>query len=487
MAIILLANSYHKDSPTSAPEEQALIFEAVKRKITPYPLSSATADSIAEYFDSNTAWAKDIQIFHFAGHAVKDYLVVNSEASEEEKNHLDIEVFAELISKYGTGLKLIFLNACDTAEVAGYLKVPTVIGTTIPVKNRYALRFATAFYDRFMNKGMTVQEALDEAHTDMNKTAENQLVDTKTFQLNEAWLDDPRGNIKQKDARFDPKKIYQAFGDATLRFADWQEQTPAQKPAMVVNMDTQASQDKGLQQDSYLCCNRKTESKTFEERVQRKLSGQNPEPEFLFINSHSEHGPFDLVQRFEKYILQKKWQKNFRSVEYLDFPEADFFDLADAQKPMECLRGIYSAQIAQKMEPRFDSDLLLVLCHKIPNHFWKKGIPAFLEYYVKTFSQILRSEVSERLIVVGLLQHLGKPNQLSVAKKYDATFKYLQENNPQVKYYHGLPLIKDQDVMDWYEEEFKEGFDLKYTPDEEAMSYATARDLIKKIINERHA
>ena len=488
---ILLAYSYQKNDPTSAPKEEADLRNLLRDSIMPSSLFPSDAP-LETVFEPISSTKDDIQIFHYAGHAYDDTLPMSERGDPEFVQHLDIIVFAEIIKDNGKNLKLIFLNACNTAKGAEHLvkvgNVPTVIGTTIPVKNKYAHLFAIKFYDLFVKQALTIGDALKQAHDRMNLYKETTLIDPLTKQLNPEFIDEERGpNIKKPVAGYDSGKIYQAFGDTTQKFADWPKGDGV--PNSTTATGAQSPSDKGLQKDAYLLCNRSFESKDFESRVLAKLNGANTDPQFIFINSHLEHGPFDLVLRFEKYILQRKWATNFRSVEHLEFPEAAFFDIeGDEKKALKCLEEIYKQQLSQKMEQKFPPDCLLVLCHKIPNHFWKPGIHSFFEYYVKVFSKILQCNLSERLIIVGLLQHLGRPNQLRVAEKYETTFKDLEACCPnQVKYYAGLPLIQDQHLIDWYEAEVKTGFDLRYTPEEEEMPYFIARGLMEKIILDHNA
>ena len=497
--IMLIAYAYHQDDPTSAPAEERKLNSAFGNFIGTQALPSATSELISDKFSPNNDIRDDIQIFHFAGHAEQGNPTLNDEDSLEVKNTLDVAAFATVIQGYGRGLKLVFLNACNTANDAQCLvdigMVLTVIGTTIPVPNRYALRFALVFYEFFIQHKKTVEEALKEAHDRAGMTKEEDL--------------ETRGNIKRPGEQIDPKSIYQIFGDKTQRFADWPKGELAQK---ITNIEKEVPVDLGLQEDAFLLCNRDDQARQLFQGVQNLLYDRPmippskkcrtnlfglPQaqiepckvPLFVLVNSSYQNGPFEFLARFEKYILKLHWPQNSLPVADLGFPAADDFDLdGDPNKPLETLRGIYSNHLlSTKSGEAFDQDLLFVTRHALSDAVWKEGYAAFFEAFIKEESQKFQHDL-KRLVVICWLQHTGEGVSLDNAKKYDALFCQLKARFPkQVLHFCNFPLVNPMHVVEWHQDLYDDTVDPDDYNFEDSMPFLKAKKVLKKIISDRYA
>jgi hypothetical protein len=100
-------------------------------------------------------------VLHIAAHGDERYLYL-ADASGEP-----ISITAEMLANFlpaESPPQLIYLNACETAETANYLKkyVPMVIGAPTPISNLSARAAAGVFYAR-VSEGNTVQQAFDAA------------------------------------------------------------------------------------------------------------------------------------------------------------------------------------------------------------------------------------------------------------------------------------------------------------------------------------
>jgi CHAT domain len=98
-------------------------------------------------------------IVHFSGHGDKAQLHFSNESGAL------VPVTGKMLSEffnYENPPKLVYLNACDSANLAKELKkvIPIAIGTTAPITNRAAWASAVVFYDRLL-MGMSVQNAYE--------------------------------------------------------------------------------------------------------------------------------------------------------------------------------------------------------------------------------------------------------------------------------------------------------------------------------------
>lgn len=94
-------------------------------------------------------------LFHYSGHADRDYLEPNDEI-------LDGEGVIHLLGRC-KNLKLVFLNGCSTwGQVEGLLEagIPVVIATSAPVRDDIATKFSKAFYEA-LKHGHNIGESFE--------------------------------------------------------------------------------------------------------------------------------------------------------------------------------------------------------------------------------------------------------------------------------------------------------------------------------------
>ncbi|MCB0060710.1 MAG: CHAT domain-containing protein, partial [Caldilineaceae bacterium] len=124
-----------------------------------YELPFATIDTILDTFQK---YQNDVAIFHFAGHADGEQILVESATGEAEG--ANAEQFAKFLGEQ-VGLKLVFLNGCSTQQqVEGLLNagVDAVIATSRAIEDAEAMRFADRFY-RGLTSGATLSTAYNQA------------------------------------------------------------------------------------------------------------------------------------------------------------------------------------------------------------------------------------------------------------------------------------------------------------------------------------
>jgi CHAT domain-containing protein len=157
-------------------EDEMAVLEQLQRsspavKIT--RLQPASPDLLLEKLK------EEFHLLHFVGHAYRGALVL--EHSDGRGERLDAGVLATALSR--TEMRLLFLNACDTAEADPQLVdrsvsyglaskgVPLVIGMQCKIPDQDALVFVRTFYRELVGTG-NVELAVMEAR---QKVAEEHL------------------------------------------------------------------------------------------------------------------------------------------------------------------------------------------------------------------------------------------------------------------------------------------------------------------------
>jgi hypothetical protein len=124
-------------------------------------LPAATQEEIAEVFQDE--WYENrVWIFHYGGHADEDELWLETEAGG---NRAFFSLGLARFLGAQPGLKLVFLNACATAEHVRLLldaNIPAVIATSRKIQDDQAAEFAVALY-KGLAAGATLEQAFDEA------------------------------------------------------------------------------------------------------------------------------------------------------------------------------------------------------------------------------------------------------------------------------------------------------------------------------------
>ena len=121
--------------------------------------TDVTFDKLVEVFQENK---NNIIVFHYAGHATFEELLLNDEKGASKKAHS--EGFISFLSKQ-EGLDLVFLNGCFTQIQAKELRqngIPIVIGTSESISDDTASEISAKFYQA-LGKGLTLKKSWNEA------------------------------------------------------------------------------------------------------------------------------------------------------------------------------------------------------------------------------------------------------------------------------------------------------------------------------------
>jgi WD40 repeat protein len=142
---------YLRNLPEELRQLQAIIEAAARRGLCELVVRpNATLDQILDVF---TTYRDRVAIFHYAGHAGPDELLL--EARYPSGAAIHSEGLAAFLGQR-RGLELVFLNACSTrAQVARLLaaNVSAVIATARDIDDSMARDFAVAFYTELTSGG----------------------------------------------------------------------------------------------------------------------------------------------------------------------------------------------------------------------------------------------------------------------------------------------------------------------------------------------
>lgn len=161
MKLIFLAyaNSQQEPLPILKEEDErvykTLSFRMAQRHFHLHRDAHTTIPTISEYL---TLFQEYIVLFHFAGHAGRDQLLL----ADEEANAVGI---AASLGRC-PNLKLALLNGCSTqAQVRALQKagVPVIIATSAPVEDRSAAQFAITFFEAMADKHRSIRDAFADA------------------------------------------------------------------------------------------------------------------------------------------------------------------------------------------------------------------------------------------------------------------------------------------------------------------------------------
>lgn len=123
----------------------------------------------------------DPHVLHIAAHGAQPYLELRN--SKGAAVRITPEILQAFIPKEAR-LRLVYLNACDSAAIADNLvkittKVPMAIGTTAPITNHTARSAAALFYERII-EGETVDSAFESSRA-MIDALQDQSASSKLF------------------------------------------------------------------------------------------------------------------------------------------------------------------------------------------------------------------------------------------------------------------------------------------------------------------
>lgn len=158
MNILLFSFANSKDTSQQLPNliEEATKIEAALEdgvKKNDYRVVTDNFASLDRVANKLVEHQDELVWFHYSGHAEKDTLILNDE-------QISGKGIAHLL-KQCPKLKGVVLNGCSTKWQAEQLRtagIPVVIGTSAPVEDLKAMKFAVFFY-KMLNRGKTVEEA----------------------------------------------------------------------------------------------------------------------------------------------------------------------------------------------------------------------------------------------------------------------------------------------------------------------------------------
>ena len=149
---------YLRDLPEEQRRLREIVQEAVDRGLCELEVRpNATLDEIDQVF---THHGRRVAIFHYAGHAGPNGLLLESSSGEARLAHA--EGLARFLGRQG-GLQLVVLNGCSTRpQVAELLEsgVPSVVATARPIIDEVAREFAVAFYSQ-LAVGRNLRDAFE--------------------------------------------------------------------------------------------------------------------------------------------------------------------------------------------------------------------------------------------------------------------------------------------------------------------------------------
>jgi hypothetical protein len=128
-------------------------------------IPNATLKEVLDAFQ-DAHYRGRIAVFHFAGHGGPDRLLLEERTGKALA--ADAGGIAAFLARQ-PGLKLVFLNACSTAEQVEALHaagVPIVVATALDVPDVWARAFAFRFY-KGLAGGSTLADAFGEAEAEM--------------------------------------------------------------------------------------------------------------------------------------------------------------------------------------------------------------------------------------------------------------------------------------------------------------------------------
>jgi len=154
----LEGHRYLRDLPEEQRRLREILQKAVDRGLCELDVRpNATLEEIDQVF---TRHGRRVAIFHYAGHAGPQGLLLESAAGEARLAHA--EGMARFLGRQG-GLQLVVLNGCSTRpQVAELLEsgVPAVVATARPIADEAAREFAVSFYSQ-LAAGRNLRDAYE--------------------------------------------------------------------------------------------------------------------------------------------------------------------------------------------------------------------------------------------------------------------------------------------------------------------------------------
>lgn len=420
---------------------------------------------ISEYGDNTI-------LFHFAGHASDDFLQFNQDI--DEPMFVNFKPFADNLKLRAANLKLIFLNGCSTKNTAHYLAhekgVPAVIGTNKKLKDEYGIQFASKFYTAFVQEKKDLNTAFELAQNSLKQNTnifgKDGKIKPEAFQVRGIGFDEEHE---------DDENLYTLHraddGILNATFADWLTDIKTSMTTPKVEANKLVSMGKDT--EGYLLCNRTDEISDFEKVCRQKRDGQLPEPQFFFYHDETADCPELLPNRFSRFLLPELCGKthSFReillpsptSIQSNDPLSSDFFKVWFTESfDKEMGKESANANELLVLKRRPPEEQLLVIHHPLNMMDWynprnpamndelKVKLKVLFEWYIGTYSAVLQTDFSERLVVIVTARYT-RPNTY-----FPLIFKELQGEFPsKVKNIADLLSVLSEDVDSWQQNFFK--------------------------------
>lgn len=418
---ILLFVSANPDADLRVSEEFKKISNISEQ---PIQISYKPMIEIDELFDTFSP-KKTIIIFHFAGHAGDEELLLQSSS-------ISTQPFNKFLAQQNC-VKLVFLNGCDTKKQAEHLValgIDNVIATCKPVADKEAIEFANFFYQRLFF-GDSIKASF--------QNAENYLKSLRTT------------NKSQKRIRLHPDfqekevKAWKLFSKEEAS-VDWNLSQVIQDPFL--GLPKLIEKDYPLPEEPFVSIRRYSskEAKIFFGRGWeiRKLYHQIISPEsspliLLFGASGTGKSSFldaGLIPRLKRRAVYKRKNKNVSLLDLMNEATSELNELIYYEHSQELLK--WSCIILDQVEESFIfpiqeewNSFLKTVAEHVATRSNMKIILSFREEYlasveekIKHFPEIVFSKT--RLNPLGkenIKEIIRSFNQKEITAKYYFTFK----------------------------------------------------------------
>ncbi len=437
--------------------ERKEIYDLIKDDQVPLEdrtLTEATLDSLEAEFDKFKA---DIQLFHFAGHADGEHIMMQGE--DETLNPLFVQGLAELIGKY-RAVRLAFLNACATkAQIRAFHDegIAVVIATKAAVKDEVAQFFAVTFYEA-LTKHKSIREAYDEAKEKLSR----RYLSTGFYRSEQV-----RDRVHKRNQNAHDPYVLSVAPDAS----------GADQVTLTQLYDEHQRQQKQLVPDGkkrvaeqlYLKVNREDAADGFKAcyRNRAEAAAQREDwvryPRAFVIQGQDQDKPQSLAQRFATYTIKAalgiKLDRSPKNL-HINLPNKKAVEAKNRKawwKLDEAWKEVLSLE--DREDPLTAQDLIayagrnqqvMFLQHSLFARDWCPAMGTFLQTYIEDFWQI---PLAENQPEVFLLFHVwipepkglfgGKGLEKKVAKGLEASI------GQACTLLERLPLVEVADVKRW--------------------------------------
>lgn len=338
-------------------------------------------------------YADRLVLFHFAGHADPERLMV--ESADGEETSIYAHGFADLLSS-GGNLQLVFLNGCSTAQQAKALLnngVNCVIGTTHTVQDDVAIEIARTFYT-----GLATHSSVGES-----------------FEIAETYFKSKTGMERSA-----PKR--------DLNFAGAQDDPGEQWHWELMTLESRREQARrwslheiapSMEEESeaevllgFMCDRTEQISHLFQATLPEHLAAQGTRPLGLIVHGPTCESLHQFLWRIEKWELPRELKKRTGasvSIEYktvawennVELLQQNLLDvLGDGvASPAATIETIQEAIVKQRST--------LLICTAIAPSQWQPGTLSVLEQWLALFANF--SDLPDGQLVLPVLLVFDPP------------------------------------------------------------------------------